>query len=321
MKSNSQNYILVEDLLEYLKTKLKTGVRLVSGGRGLKNKIRTFALNRPGITLSGFFNDFSNERVQLFGRGEFNYLLDMKPARLKEILDKFFRYKVPCCIFTNDNNPGPEFLEYSNKKCIPVIITRLFTDETENILKDYLQERLAQKKQLHGVMVEVFGIGILILGKSGVGKSESALELVTRGHRLIADDTVIINKIGGSSLIAEGHELIKYYLEIRGIGIVDIKSLFGVGAVREKKTVDLVVILEDWKKHKNYERIGLTRETYNVFGMNVPLLVIPVKPGRNIPVIIETVAKNMRLEQMGEHTASILNTKLLNMMKENVNEK
>lgn len=307
--------------MAFLRRKFKTGVRVAAGEAGLKNKIKTFALNRPGITLSGFFKDFSYARVQLFGRGEFNYLKHLSPGDMKPILRKFFSFRIPCCFFTNDNVPDPFFLRLCNEKRIPLIITRPYTDQMENILKEYLQEKLALKQQFHGVMVEVFGIGILILGKSGVGKSESALELVTRGHRLIADDTVIINKVGESSLVAEGHELIKYYLEIRGIGIVDIKSLFGVGAVREKKTIELVVILEEWKKHKDYERLGLTRNTYPILDVPVPLLVIPVKPGRNIPVIIETIAKNMRLEHMGEHTPSILNTKLLNIMRGKRDEK
>ncbi len=320
MSFNKNNHIKVTDVLNHLMTQLKGGVKFYGPKESLQNKIRTFAINRPGITLSGYFKDFSHERVQLFGRGEFNYLKHLSEQGHKQILIKFLNYRIPCCIFTNNNIPDPLFLKMSRDHGIPVIVTKGLTGQIENIVKEFLQEKLADKKQFHGVMVEVFGIGILIMGQSGVGKSESALELITRGHRLIADDLVIVHKFGGTSLVAQAHELIKYFLEIRGIGIVDIKSLFGVGAVREKKSIDLVVILEEWIKNKNYERLGLKRKNYSILDVKVPLLIIPVKPGRNIPVIIETIAKNIRLEHMGINTPLILNSKILHILKGKGNE-
>ena len=287
----------------------------LNGKKGLKNKLKTFDLNRPGITLAGYFRDFAFDRIQLFGRGEYDYLIHLQKDKRRTILKKFCSYDIPCCIFALNNQPDEIFIKQAEQFNIPLLSVNLPTHEIAGILHDILEKRFSPQQQFHGVMIEVFGMGVLILGKSGVGKSECALELITKGHRLIADDLVYVNKIGGSTLIAQGSDLIKHHIEIQGIGIIDIQSLFGSGSVGEGENVDIVVLLEEWGKDKKYERIGIDERFYEILGVKVPFLVIPVKPGRNVAVIIEAAVRNKRLREMGIVSSLILDNKVKNLMK------
>ncbi len=315
MNSNNKNKFLVKGLLAILKQGYNMNIQVVSGKKGLKNKLKTFDLNRPGITLAGYFKNFAFDRIQLFGRGEYDYLINLEKDKRRRILKKFCSYDIPCCFFAYTNQPDEIFIKQSEQFNIPLISVNLRTHEIVGILHDILEKRFSPQQQFHGVMIEVFGMGVLILGKSGVGKSECALELITKGHRLIADDVVYVKKLGGSSLIAHGSDLIKHHIEIQGIGIIDIQSLFGVGSVRESKTVDIVVLLEEWEKNKKYERIGIDEQFYEILGVKVPLLIIPVKPGRNIAVIIEASVRNKRLREMGIISSLLLNNKVKHLMK------
>jgi len=282
-------------------------LKLVSGAEGLNNKISYFEINRPGFAFSGYFHYFPSKRVQILGRTEFSYLNKMKPQLMRERLRKFFSNPLPCVIVTRGLKPLPEMIKLSEKTSVPILSTRLQTQEFINKFTFYLESELAPSITCHGDFVEVYGVGVLILGNSGVGKSETALELVERGHRLIADDVIVIKREPGRTLSGSSNEFLKHHMEIRGLGIVDIKNLFGTRAIRDKKRVELVVFLEEWKKEKSYERLGLKESVCRILDVPLPKLVIPVRPGRNLAIIIEVATMNYRLKKMGIFSAQELN--------------
>lgn len=312
----NQTSIEIDKIIKHAQKLYRIKFKILCGKEGLKNKVKKIELNRPGMPLAGYFKNFAYNRLQVFGKGETSYINELSEKKFKKIIMKFFSYDIPACFFSHNLKPvHKNFYTVSNQRKIPVFTSSLSTGNLIKILEETLDYFLAPRQILHGVMVEVFGIGILILGKSGVGKSECALELISKGHRLIADDVVIIKREPGNTLIASGAELVKYHMEIRGIGIIDIKSLFGVGSVRGQKRVDIIVQLEEWNPKKSYERVGITENLYEVLGIKLPSLIIPVKPGRNIPVIIETIAKNKRAQEMGYKASQILERKLVREMR------
>lgn len=297
--------LLELDLKEHDSLKLKC----LAGRDGLNRKISTPDINRPGLALSGFFEDFAHERIQLFGRGECAYLKSCrKPDTGLEHLEKMFKKKPPCCIFSHNLMPEKDFLDIACKYGCPVLQSQLnSSDFTLRILR-VLSNIFAAKDSVHGVLVDVFGTGILITGDSGVGKSEAALELVERGHRLIADDLVEISCLNGNTLIGKGHKnTAGHHMEIRGLGVIDIRQLYGIGAVREAAQIQMVAKLEEWNPERVYDSLGDTVLTATILNVRIPLLEIPVKSGRNIPIIIETAAKNERLKSMGYFSARDLN--------------
>ncbi len=301
--------LTVKKLISILKKEYKVPVKVLAGKEGLENEITTFEINRPGITLAGYFKDFAYNRIQVIGRGENSYITSLPPHKRKEILDKFFSFPMPCCFFTYGNKPPKYMILLAEKVKVPLLITTIPTGETVETLTEVLENVLAPTITLHGVLVEVYGLGVLILGKSGVGKSECALELVTRGHRLVADDVIVVKRTAPGVLMGTGEEIVKYCLEIRGLGIINIKDLYGIGAVRDKKRIELVVRLEEWNPRKQYERLGLTSKSESILGVELPLLEIPVRPGRNIPIIIEAAARNERLIRSGYITPQIIDKK------------
>ncbi len=310
---NLKKYLTVKEVIDLSRNKYDVKFKTFATKKGLQNKITTKSLNRPGLVLSGYFKNFAYRRIQIFGLGEFSYIEELNEKKQNELFEKFFQYKIPVCIFTFNNKPSnKKIFKFAEKNNIPILITKLSTSEFEFRFKGLLDDYLSKIKVFHGVMVEVFGIGILILGDSGVGKSEAALDLVSRGHRLVADDVVFVKKIHSTVLVAFGSELTKYFMEIRGLGIIDIKNMFGTGAIMREKQVDLIVELEDWISDKEYERIGIEEKYQRLLGVKIPTLVIPVKPGRNIPVIIETAAKDKRAKNLGYHSSLILNETIKN---------
>ena len=276
----------------------------VSGRMGLSNKIMEPNINRPGLALSGFFDSFANERVQLFGRGEYAYLATLIEKKDLSTIEKMFSFKSPCCIFSYNLEPPEEFLQITEKYNCPILKSTLSSNELALRLLRILSNTFAPKISLHGVLVEVFGLGILIMGSSGVGKSETALELIERGHRLVADDVVEISCINGNTLVGRGaNKIIGHHMEIRGLGIINIRQLYGIGAIREVKQIQLVAKLEEWDAEKVYDRLGTEELTTEILDVRIPMLEIPVKPGRNVPIILETAAKNERLKSMGYFSA------------------
>ena len=290
-------------------------IRLVAGGSGLGREIRVGDINRPGLTLAGFYDFFAFDRIQIFGLGESAYLRQLSDERKRAALEKFFSFEVLCCIFTHNEEPDRMFLEFADRHGVPVFVTQKDTTKFTSSLVYLLNEAFAPTVTLHGTFVDVYGIGVLLMGKSGVGKSECALELVERGHRFIADDVVEIKRVDESILMGGGSPLLKHHMEIRGLGIINVKDIFGIRSVRDRKRVELVILMEDWDKNKQYDRLGLEETTHNILDIHVPSIMVPVRPGRNIPIIVETAALNQRLKKLGIFTARDLDRNIQECLK------
>ena len=278
---------------------------------GLTNEISGCEVNRPGMALFGYFKDFAFERIQIFGKGEGNYVLTLAEEKKLDIFEELFKYKMPICIFTYNLIPPESFLEIAKKNNVCVIISELKTADMVRNIENLVEEELTESFTAHGGLVEVFGVGVLILGKSGVGKSEATLELISKGHRLISDDTVEFKKLNDGRIIGRKNEFIKHNMEVRGIGVVDISRLSGMSAIRDRKRLDLVIELESWNDDEQYDRMGLEEKTYNILDTEIPYLKIPVRAGRNICILIETAAKNLRLKEMGYNSAKEFNKNLI----------
>lgn len=283
---------------------------ILAGEAGLERHIVNTDLNRPGLALAGFYKNLASDRIQVFGKGEQAYLDDCTEEDIKRIAVEFFRYKFPAVIFTHQKILPDIFLSTGNQTSTPILVTSLSTHDFFMHFTRIITEELAPSTSIHGVLIEVFGVGILLMGASGIGKSETALELVERGHRLIADDIVKIKCLSNTGLYGYTSEMIQHHMELRGIGIINVKDLFGVGAIRQVKRVEVVIYLEDWDSEKDYERLGLTEETVDILGVKLPRLLLPVRPGRNVPILIETAAMNFRSQKMGYHAAKELSEKI-----------
>jgi len=264
-------------------------------------------INRPGLELAGFFENFAWQRIQIFGRGESAFLAHAAGAGQHASLEHLFTYQIPCCVFTHALKPTEDFAALAEKAECPLLQTPLSSSEFTMRILRVLSTIFAPRQNVHGTLVEVFGIGVLIQGDSGVGKSETALALIERSHRLVADDVVELRRVSGNILLGAGAQVVSHHMEIRGLGIINIAHLYGVGAIRDRKQIQLVCQLENWDPQKNYDRIGAEENTVELLGVHVPLVVIPIKPGRNIPVIIETAARNERLKKMGYNSAKEFN--------------
>ncbi len=260
-------------------------------------------VNRPGLQLMNFYDYFNPERIQILGKTEFAYLSTIGEEKRTDIIDKLFQTGIPALIITRDLECFPELITLAEKNQIPVLRSRDSTSSFVAALIAFLNLNLAPRITRHGVLVEIYGEGVLILGESGVGKSETAIELVKRGHRLVADDSVEIRKVSNISLVGSSPDNIRHFLELRGIGIINARKLFGVGAVKVTEKIDLVVELEIWNPEKLYDRMGIDNEYISILGVNVPAATIPVKPGRNLAVILEVAAMNNRQKKMGYNAA------------------
>ena len=262
-------------------------------------------INRPGMQLAGFWDFFAWERPQIFGKVELAYLGQVDPAMREERLSRFVSYDLPCIIICHRIECDPVLLEKARERGIPVYQSQKDTTQVVMEMITWLNNELAPRTSRHGVLVDVYGVGVMITGESGVGKSEAALELVKRGHRLVADDLVDIRRVA-DTLVGEAPEMIRHLMEIRGVGIIDIATMYGIGAVIRDRVIDMVVHLEPWVQGKEYDRLGLEEEYTEVLGVKVPRLLIPIHPGRNIAIVIEVAARNLRLKQQGYNAAQIL---------------
>lgn len=271
-------------------------------------------LNRPGLALAGFFGHFDPERIQLIGRCEHTYLNSFPEEQLSDHIDRFLSQKPVAVIFSTNLEVFPAFINYAKQYGVPLLRTAQRTSEFMASLISYLNVELAQRITRHGVLVEVYGEGMLLLGDSGIGKSETAIELVKRGHRLIADDAVEIKKVSSKTLVGSAPAMIRHYMELRGIGVIDVRRLFGIGSVKETEKIDLVVKLEPWVQGKMYDRLGIENEYTDIMGIRLSTITIPVKPGRNLAIILEIAAMNSRQKKMGYNTALELESNLLKQM-------
>lgn len=273
-------------------------------------KIETSDVNRPGLLLTGYADYFDPTRIQILGAAEMGYLQSLTPERRRDRLHALFATKPPTVVITRGNEPYDEILEFAKEFDVPVLTTTEATSSFMSGAISILSVDLAPRITRHGVLVEVYGSGILILGESGVGKSETAVELLKRGHRLIADDAVELRRVSNRTIVGQAPENIRHFIELRGIGIINVARVFGTGAVKATEKIDLVVELEPWVKHKNYSRTGLENNTMDILGIKIPLTVIPVMPGRNLAVILEIAAINNRQKAMGYNAAQELLSQL-----------
>ncbi|MBP5209593.1 MAG: HPr(Ser) kinase/phosphatase [Clostridia bacterium] len=272
-------------------------------------------VNRPGLPLAGFYDHYDPARIQIIGRVEFLYLSQLPPEARAHSLEVFFASRPVAVIVTRSQDIGADSLALARRYEVPVLRTADNTSSFTAALIAYLNVCLAPRITRHGVLVEVYGEGVLLLGESGVGKSEAAIELVKRGHRLIADDAVQIKRVSAKTLVGEAPDIIRHYVELRGIGVVDVRRIFGMGAVKQSEKIDLVINLEQWEEGKMYDRLGLDEQRTEILGISVPSIVIPVRPGRNLAVIIEIAAMNNRLKKMGYNTPKEFSQRLMDSMK------
>ena len=260
-------------------------------------------VSRPGLQLSGYFDHYEPMRLQVMGNVEMSYVDKLEPRERAAIFDRLFSYKFPALLIARGISPHPEILEMAQKHNITVLLTAEATSAIVSTIIAYLKAALAPRITRHGVLVEVYGEGILLIGDSGIGKSEAAVELLKRGHRLIADDAVEIKKVAASTLIGTAPELIRNYIELRGIGIINVAKLFGMGAVRDQNEINLVVNIVPWNTQEAYDRLGLEEKYMEILGVKIPLNVIPITPGRNLAMILEVAAMNNRQKKMGYNAA------------------
>ncbi len=263
-------------------------------------------INRPALQLTGFFEHFPTDRVQVIGFVEYTYLQRLDIERKKDIYEQILSTKIPCIIFCRDLRPDEEILDAANRHGVPVLVTAKTTSAFMAEIIRWLNVELAPCISIHGVLVDVYGEGVLIMGESGIGKSEAALELIKRGHRLVSDDVVEIHKVSDVSLVGSAPDITRHFIELRGIGIVDVKTLFGVQSVKETSNIDMVIKLEDWNREKEYDRLGLEEQYTEFLGNKVVCHSIPIRPGRNLAVIVESAAVNHRQKKMGYNAAQEL---------------
>ena len=277
-------------------------------------------VNRPALQLSGFFDHFDSDRVQIIGYVEYTYLQTLDHERKLKIYDELVTYKVPCIVYSRNLEPDKELLEKAEKQDIPIFQTEKQTSGFMAELIRWMNVKLAPCISIHGVLVDVYGVGVLIMGESGIGKSEAALELIKRGHRLVTDDVVEIRKVSDETLVGSAPDITRHFIELRGIGIVDVKTLFGVESVMYNQTIDMVIRLEDWNREANYDRLGLDEEYIEFLGNKVVCYSIPIRPGRNLAVIVESAAINYRAKKMGYNAAQELYNRVTGSLSTNKEE-
>jgi HPr kinase/phosphorylase len=310
---NRRSRVTVEDLLRIKRESL--ALELLTDERGLKRDIHTPDISSPGLVLTGYTERFPADRMQVLGETEISFLESLDPERRRSAVESFLAFDMPVVFITKGQDAPEPLVEVANSAGIPIIRTGLKTAEFYTRIKPFLEERFAPTTTLHGSLADVYGVGLLFMGASGVGKSEAVLDLVERGHRLVADDLVLASRRGNEVLIGKGHELQRHHMEIRGVGIVDIRKLFGIRAIRQQKRIEVVVRLEVWDADAVYERTGLDGKTADILGVELPLVTIPLVPGKNITVVCEVVAMNHLLKYAGVNTAELFNRRLQRHMR------
>jgi HPr kinase/phosphorylase len=276
---------------------------LLAGKKGLTRKITSSRIQKPGLVLAGFMEYLHKERIQVFGNTEMSYLSTMPRDRAVDTLRHFFTQDIACLVVTKGLPVPPEMAAAAEQHGVPLLQTTHLSSTFIESVQSYLEDILAPSTSMHGVLLDVFGVGILLLGKSGIGKSEIALDLIMRGHRLVADDIVDVKRKSPDSVYGTGSEIIKHHMEIRGLGIINIKDLFGVASIRERKKIEIVLELVEWDPHVEYDRLGVEEKKFKILDAEVPMLIVPVRPGRNMTTIVEVAARNHLLKLQGHHSA------------------
>lgn len=294
----------------------KLQMELLNSNAGFGRHISNSELHRPGLALSGFFDVFTYDRIQILGNTEIRFLFSLDEKKRRESLERFMSYELPCIVVVDNNECPAELLSIATRRQICVFRTMMPRTTFSHYLVDYLQSKFAPSVTVHGTLVDVYGIGVLFTGRSGIGKSEIALDLVERGHRLVADDMVIITRKSQEILMGEGREIAEHHLEIRGLGLIDIRNVFGIRSVRIHKRVEVEVQLVEFDPNNDYDRTGLDEQYTTILGVQIPLVVLPINPGKNITVIAETIALNQLLKLYGHHTAKEFNKRLMEKMRQ-----
>jgi HPr kinase/phosphorylase len=305
--------LTVGSLIERMRETLQLDHAVITDG--LERIIDNPDVSSPGLALAGYVKRFPAERLQVLGETEITYLKSLDADVRRRHLTTFFSFPIPCVFVTKGQQPGPDLVELAAAAGIAIISTKLKTNEFYTRLKPWLEEEFAATTNLHGSLSDVFGVGLLFVGRSGIGKSECVLDLVERGHRLVADDLVIVRKRGTDVLIGRGHELQRHHMEIRGVGLVDIPSIFGIRAVRQQKRIEVVVQLEEWVNGAPVDRTGLDLETTAILDVELPKVRVPLNPGKNITVIAEVIAMNHLLKYSGIDPAERFNERLMQQMR------
>lgn len=302
----------------YSECKERFKLRKTTSKRISKEKvIREKNIHRPGLALAGYVELFTHNRVQIFGNTEMKYLKTLTLKNRLITLKRFFSFEIPCVIITDSNKAPNELLKIADDNKVPVFITPYQTTRFVNFISDFLDDQFSTQLAIHGSFVDVYGVGLLFCGKSGIGKSEITLDLVERGHRLVADDIVVVSKKAESILMGAGTSLVKHFMEIRGLGIIDIKQIFGIRAIRFQKRVEVIVELENWDSSKNYDRTGLNSKIINLMGVDIEAINLPIFPGKNITVIAEVIALNYLCKHYGYNAAKIFEKRLEAKIKRN----
>ena len=306
------NFVTVSQMVKDNELKVYAGEELLKD-----KKVITTDISRPGIELTGYFDYYPSERIQLFGQTETSYSRSMTANNRYKVMLELCREDTPVLLISRNIQPSKELLRAAKEHHVPVIGSELPTTRLSSMITEYLDEKLAPRESIHGVLVDVYGIGILLTGHSGIGKSETALELIKRGHRLIADDRVDVYQRDEKTIVGEAPKILNHLLEIRGIGIIDVMNLFGAGAVRSQSEIQLIINLENWSADKNYDRIGTLEDRRTFFDVDVPQITVPVKVGRNISIIIEVAAMNYRAKKLGYDATKTFEDNLGLLIKEN----
>ncbi len=307
-KETRKTSITIGFLVESNKERLR--LTSLTGDVGFDKKITDKNIHRPGLALAGFVQLFRYDRVQVFGNTEISYLEQLDPAKRAKALETIFRFDVPCVVVTSDNKVDETFLKLAHASKVPVLRTPFETTKFIYFLSDFLDDQFAPQTVVHGSFVDVYGIGVLLIGRSGIGKSEIALDLVERGHRLVADDVVMITRKGEGILMGAGTDLVKHFMEIRGLGLIDVRSMFGIRAIRFQKRVELVIELMEWRPDEDYTRTGLDDEGISILDVQLPRVELPIFPGKNVTVICEVIALNHLLKHYGYDAAKEFSKRL-----------
>ena len=292
----------------------RLGLELVAGRKGLDKKLVSCDVYRPGLVLAGFVGLFTYDRAQILGNTEMLYLLGVSPEERRMALEMIYQFEIPCLVVTDDNQVLPVMRELSERTDVPLVQTPFSTTKFSHLFSYYLDDVFAPRTAIHGTLVDVYGIGLIFVGRSGIGKSEIALDLVERGHRLVADDVVLASRRMQGILVGTSGEALRDHMEIRGIGILNVRNMFGVRAVRIQKRIEVVVKLVEWDDAVSFDRVGLDDDWASILDVEIPQVTIPIYPGKNITVIAEAIALNYQLKTQGYHTAQEFNRRLLDRM-------
>jgi len=306
-------FISVRTFYEDNKDRLK--LSLISSENGFSRRITRADIHRPGLALAGFVELFTYDRVQILGNTEIRYIKSLSEEKLIDSIDHIIEYEIPCILITDNNEIPDYFIQAATRRYISIFSTPLNTTNMTHMLVEYLDKRFAPQTSVHGSLVDVYGVGLLVTGRSGIGKSEVALDMVERGHRLVADDVVVITRTADDILMGTGTEISQHHIELRGVGIIDIKRIFGIRGVRIRKRIEVEVHLVDWDSDKTYERTGLDQSSVTILNVTMPKIILPINPGKNMTVICETIAMNELLKLHGYNTAKEFNRRLKEYIK------